>query len=1068
LPDLTLVRSKLLVPSPAGLLHRPRVCASIERGLDRRLTLVSAPAGYGKTSGLIDFAQHCPLPVSWYTADERDRDVGLFVAYLAGAIGERFPGFGERTRQALADPAIDLFHDPTAVVADLVNEIVKIGEPLVVVVDGYGALDGALGVRYFVRRLLEVFPADCHLMLASRVLPEVPVTQLVARQELVGVTAADLRFEAEEIKALLRLSGREISAEQAEAIAAGSEGWITGVLLLAGALEGEEAGEALVAGKATTETYGYLAGEVFSRQPPDVQQFLVTSSVLREMSAHLCREALGLRRPGGLLGEIERRNLFVTRFGTGKGARYRYHSLFREFLHERLGRRDAARRAALHGRAGEWFEEQNEIEEAVYHYLAAEAYDRATRLMERVAMEWFTRGRVETLIQWAETLPEEARVGAPRLLVYQSKVLTDRSQNEEARQALDDAEEGLAVTGAERTLQAKIHNQRATLALGEARLDYALNEGQAAMALLEDGEVRERASALRHVGRAKVGLGRIDEGIGQLEQALKLCRETENSYDLVNVLQDLTAAMVHAGRIDRAVRYANEALAVGRRLGATVQLAGLLNSLGWLHHARGEYRQALAAYQEGLAAARAAGSPFWHACLYAGMADLHRDIGSYQRAEPLYRAAWQIAQESDPALAVYVCSAESDMRRWQREHERALGLAQRALKLARQSKLEFEERGLASVTEGAALAESGRLKLAVEKLKDAVDYLAERQAKRELARATFLLARAYLLAGEEAPARDALRRSVRLAGEIGYYQFAAAEGQHGDGLLDLCVSSELTGCSRILEMVQQLRAVSQEGLEAVGDVEKESARHLEIYALGEGRVVWDGRLVGSSEWQAAMAKELFFYILLHGPLERDVIGAVFWPDLPPKSVTSSFHNALYRVRGALGGDAIVVDDGRYRVGDIDYWFDVYEFEELVERARLLPVNELQTQDLWHRSVSLYGGDFLPEVERLWSVPRREELREEYVEALVGVGRCHEARRDFDGAVAWYRRALEVDELREDVHRRTMSCLAAAERRSEAVAQFHRCRQLLESELQLEPSQETRELYERIAAGLDIE
>jgi LuxR family maltose regulon positive regulatory protein len=1061
LSELTLVRSKLLVPSPAGLLHRPRICASIERGLERKLTLVSAPAGYGKTSALIDFAQHSPVPVCWYTADERDRDVGLFVAYLAGAIGERFPGFGERTRQALAGPTIDLFRDPTAVVADLVNEVVDIGEPFAFIVDGYDALDGALGVRSFVRRLLDVFPDKCHLMLASRALPEVPVTQLVARQELVGLTGKELRFDAGEIRELLLLSGIEVSGDQAEAIAAGSEGWITGVLLLAGATQGEALGEK----KVTAETYGYLAGEVLGRQSPDLQDFLTVSSVLREMSAHLCREALGIKRSGNLLGEVERRNLFVTRFGSGRGARYRYHSLFRGFLQERLEASDAARAAALHGRAGEWFERQNEIEEAVYHYLAAEAYQRATALTERVAMEWFTRGRAETILQWAEALPEEVRAQAPRLLVYQSKVLTDRSQNREARRALDDAEQGLAGLEAEAPLRAKIHNQRATLALREARFRDAAEEAEAALSLLGETEPRERASALRNKGKAHTALGRIEQGTGELLRSLEMYRQAGSSYDVVNVLQDLTTSVVHAGYIDDGVRYANEALAIGRRLGAVAQLSGLLNNLGWLHHLLGDYHKALAVYQEGLAAARGAGSLLWHAYLCAGMADLYRDVGSYQRAGALYQAGWQVAQEADPGLAVYILAAQADMRRWEGEHDEALALAEEARRLAAERGLELEEGGQASLAHGAALAEAGRMQEGVALLEGAAGYLSERGALRELARARFLLSNAQLLAGDEDAALRELAQSLDLAARIGTFQFAAAEGQHAPRLLSLAAASGLAGSGDVAEKVEQLRALSETGLDPGGSEIDESTGRLEIYGLGEGRVVSDGQPVASSDWQAAMAKEVFFYVLLHGPLERDVIGAVFWPELPAKSVTSSFHNALYRVRGALGAEAIIVDGGRYRVGDIDYSFDVEQFEALVERARLLPAADLQTQDLWQRAASLYRGDFLPEVERLWSVPKREELREMYVEALIGLGRCHEARREFEGALEWYRRALESDELREDVHRRIMSCLAETDRRSEAAAQFLRCRDLLLRELEIEPSAETRELYERIA-GLE--
>jgi two-component SAPR family response regulator len=211
-----------------------------------------------------------------------------------------------------------------------------------------------------------------------------------------------------------------------------------------------------------------------------------------------------------------------------------------------------------------------------------------------------------------------------------------------------------------------------------------------------------------------------------------------------------------------------------------------------------------------------------------------------------------------------------------------------------------------------------------------------------------------------------------------------------------------------------------------------------------------------------MAKELFFYLLLHGPLERDNIGTVFWPDLSTKKMADSFHTTLYRIRRAVGTDVIVRESGQYRFGDVDYWFDVEEFETLIERAKLLPPHDWQTEDLWRRAVALYKGDFLPEVDRLWCVPKREELREKHIDALVGVGQCHEARLDFEGAITWYRRALEIDELREDIHRSIMQGYSKSDRRSEALAQYHRCEECLRRELGIEPSHETRILYEQLS------
>jgi DNA-binding SARP family transcriptional activator len=213
-----------------------------------------------------------------------------------------------------------------------------------------------------------------------------------------------------------------------------------------------------------------------------------------------------------------------------------------------------------------------------------------------------------------------------------------------------------------------------------------------------------------------------------------------------------------------------------------------------------------------------------------------------------------------------------------------------------------------------------------------------------------------------------------------------------------------------------------------------------------------------------MARELFFYILLRGPIERDAIGLVFWPDLPAQKVTNNFHSTLYRVRQAVGSEAVVVEDGRYRL-DVDYWFDVEEFEALVDRARLLPPHDWQAEELWRRALLLYNGELLPEVLRAWVAVKRQELCGKYVEALVELGRCHQVRGAFEGAIDWYLRALEVNELREDIHRRVMRTYADAGRRSGALAQYRRCQDILRKELGVEPSRETGALYREIAGSM---
>jgi LuxR family maltose regulon positive regulatory protein len=1063
IPGFSLVRSKLLVPRPAGLLHRPRVCQTIGRGLDCKLTLISAPAGYGKTSALVDFALHTPTPVCWYTADERDRDFGLFVEYLVGAIGEQFPGFGELTGSMLASLSGDLPSSSIGVAESLANEILDLDGPLVVAIDNYEVLSGASGIRAFIRRLLEILPQNCHLMMASRVLPDVPVTRLVAGRQLVGLADRDLRFSSQEIQELLQLSQLQVSEAQVETITASAEGWITGILLLLDLLREDVQGGLLDAGGATAETYGYLATEVLDRQPPDVQHFLCTSAVLHEMSVPLCREVLQIREPNDLLAEVERRNLFITRFGEGAGTTFRYHNLFRDFLHRRLRQRDPAHCAELHLRAAAWFDEANDVEEAVYHYLAAEAYPEATALMERVAREWFVRGRVETLLDWARELPDSAKSQAPRLLLYQSTVLTDRYDFDGARRALAYAEDGFSACEERVANLARIHSQRALLELFEGRYEKAIEDAQIALEALSPEDAIEKVHAQRYIGKAYVGLGRLDEGIARLEGALALYREIGSPYDIVNSLQDLGGGLVALGRLDEAALCFSEALAIVRRLGAAVPMAITLNNLGCLHYLRGDYQEALALYEEGLAITRRGDDPRNQAYIAVGMADVYRDMGFYERAGPLYDAGWRLAEETEPSFAVYVLLAQADMHRWKGDLAQACAVLRRARRLAEEKGLDFEAQGLLPVAEGIVLVESGKVDEGLGMLAAGIDFLEHCQANRELGRAYFLLAKAYLLAGDTDQSVAALRQVLEIAEEIGSCQFAVAEAQRAaTPLVNLGINRDVAVCQDIADKAEALRIFGRQRLQTDATDEGEAAPYLQIYAFGEGQVIRDGQTLSSSDWQAAMAKELFFYILLHGPLERDAIGVVFWPDLPAKKMRNSFHTTLHRVRRAVGTQVVVAEEGSYLLGDVSYWFDVEEFEALVTRARLLPPRDWQAEDLWRRALALYRGDFLPEVERIWCVSKREALREMYIEALIGMGRCYEARREFEGAVDWYRQALEVDVLQEDIHRRIMHCYTEAGQRSKALVQYYRCEGVLKDELGLRPSQETRQLYERIS------
>jgi ATP/maltotriose-dependent transcriptional regulator MalT/DNA-binding SARP family transcriptional activator len=858
---------------------------------------------------------------------------------------------------------------------------------------------------------------------------------------------------------LLGRSGIDVTESQAALVAENAEGWITGVLLVLDLLRQDTPAAWVETGKATAQTYGYLASEVLGRQPREVQRFLLSSSVLREMSAWLCREALGIDGSSSHLARAERRNLFLTRFGDDAGATYRFHNLFRDFLQDRLRGSDPGRFAELHRRAGAWFEHVDDVDEAVYHFLMAETYAQATALMERASLEWFTRGRSETLLGWARSLPAMHRSHAPWLSLCESRVLTDRYDYSGAREALSHAESGFCASG-DRSRVAKVHNQRAALDLLEGHLENALSEAAAALTLLDPGDLTERAHALRHTGVAHVRAGRFSNGVSCLERSLGLFRDVASPYDIVCVLQDLTFAFASHGRLDRAAVYLGEALPIARQLGSPSLLAGVINNLGMLHYERGQYRDALLLYQEGLSVARRGHDTRGEANLADGLAGIYRDLGLFESADALYDVAWAIARESRPGQAVRILAARADMYRWQGDRERGRTQLDLASQLAKDSGLEGELRGLLGIARGIISAEDGETRQGVRLLGDALHDVRQRGALREQARGHFLLAKAYLLDGDQALATAELRRALSLATENETFQPAMVEGQYACELVQLALDRGIAGGRRLDDGIRRLRSLATELDMDRQESREDYAERLDIYALGPARVVRNGSPIPRSAWRAAMAMELFFYILFHGPTERDAIGLVFWPDLPSQKVSNNFHSTLYRVRRAVGNDAVVVENGEYRLG-VSYRLDVDEFDALVERARLLPPHYWQAAELWRRAVNLYGGDLLPEVDRDWCVVRRTELRDKYVEALVELGRYDEARGQVEAATERYRQALEINQLREDIHRRIIRTYADAGRRSDAVTQYQRCRDILRGELGIEPSGQTQQLYREI-------
>lgn len=516
-----LLATKLFRPAPRrDLVHRLRLTGRLTSGLAAPLTLVIAPAGWGKSSLLAEWlaTQTDSTPAAgWVTLDERDNDVVRFLRYLIGALQTVYPELGRPAlvRLESAQPPA-----PEAILTVLLNELVALSEEVVLVLDDYHAIETS-AIHQAVEFLLGHLPPSLHLIIATRVDPPLPLARLRAQGRLTELRAADLAFTMEEAVAFLNdAMGLQLSTEDVTALEARTEGWIAGLHLAGLTLRdcNPENRHGFITALSGTHRYilDYLAEEVFDRQPSDVQRFLLYTSILGGLNGSLCDALLGEAAAdpsmvGGqiMLERLDDASLFIIPLDDTR-TWYRYHHLFSGFLRERLRRERPDLIAELHHRAARWLEESGRLVYAAEHALAAEDFDEAARLIERVigTMIW-QRGEVMTLQRWIERLPRTATRKRPRLSLDLAWTLLWSAQTDAIEPRLQDAEQTVedSTEADARALRGEVVAIRAELARQRGKLDAAITMARQALADLPQDARLVRAATSGLLGQAQLVSG---------------------------------------------------------------------------------------------------------------------------------------------------------------------------------------------------------------------------------------------------------------------------------------------------------------------------------------------------------------------------------------------------------------------------------------------------------------------------------------------------------------------------------------------------------------------------------
>ncbi len=1023
----------------SGIISRRRLLEKLEAVWEHKLTLISAPPGYGKTTLVAQFARHPPFPVAWHTVEERERDVPNLSAHSIAVLKQIVPAVQN------LPPTYGYESSELAV---LLTEAMRTAGRFAYIIDDVQLLAGSPAAEAWLRTLVDKLPPTVNLILLSRILPDLPLAEMIARREVLAIGQHELRFTSEEIK---QLPGASLYGTDADALADRLEGWPAGIVLALHPLPSDLERAMLSGGEGPEALFDALADLMLQSQPPDLRDFLLASSTLPRMTPELCSAALRIPNSGEWLAEAQTRGLFLTRTSGGLV----YHRLFRSFLQRRLKDSSPDLFGYLHSRAGQWFEEQNLIDEAIDHFLEARATGRAAALAEKVAQSYFALGKVETLLNWGVRL---GRAGAsvPRLYHTCAMIHTDRYEYGSALAELEDAEAQFAARDDQIGL-VEVHLQSALIKLQRGEYRDAVDVASELVPRLSPnnpGLDRLRARAMSTMGMALLFLGEITEAATHLEEALPLYRADGNAYALSQILQDMEIAYNRLGRFDEAVACLQEVVALRRSLGGSAALALALNNLGYHYHLQGDYAQALAIFQEGLTVADRASNRRAESYLRWSLGDLQRDRSAFEDAQKNYNRALESNGGSEPHLRCAILISLSKLLRWQGEIEGAKAKAEEAVALAQAHDI-AHERALAQAALWIARAQLGQFEDAAHGLARLAEHFGTHNSLIELTQVLGLQAHVALLSGDTAIASQILMQAVGVGQNRRSIQTLIAEIGHAPAL-EALVTEHPARFEPLMRGLKQLRDAQPKEQVSASVGRGESGKYtytLRIWTLGQESIVRDVEHIPVAEWTTA--REVFLYLLFNGRQSRERISLVFWPENSTRRVRSNFHTTLYRIRQALGENVITFQDGLYLVNpDLDLWCDATQFEQLTVQARLLSSGDAHTEDMLRRAVELYRGEFLPSLDAEWVVPRRESLQEAYIEALISLGKCKRARHDNKGALEALRQALEVDPYREDAHRCIMECYFDLGEKKRIVDHLQGLRIRLRKDLAIEPSEET--------------
>jgi len=1069
--------TKVVVPRRRPeILSRQRLLDQLMEMLDLKLVIVGAPAGYGKTSLIIDLCTRLEWAVCWYSIDSLDRDPFRFINYFIAALAHQFPGFGKRSLLYLKNTPADHLNVDTAI-SIIINEMYEtIHEHFVMVLDDYHLVNDTENINQFVSGFLRHMDDNCHVIVTSRSLlnlAELPV--LVARGNVSGLSVEELAFSAEEIQQLFQ-QNRQQSLSDAEALELvyHTEGWITGLLLSTQVPDQGISNRLRGARVSGAGLYSYLAQQVLQVQSEEIRNFLLWTCFFDEFTPELCQTVLGAALKvevdwQSLVDQLLSENLFVLSLDE-ENTWVRYHHLFQDFLRQTALKQNPKEAECIQLELVNYYREHREWERAYQVVSQLSRTDLLIDLIIHAGSQLLIEGKFSTLSAWLSPLDASIINKNPRLLSLYGSTLVMNGDIAQGITLLDHAIETRADESdvrfyAQALVNRSIaHRQSGNYqqALDDAENAYIAVKGHIDLLSLQ-------AEALMVKGITLYQMGKLETSIHFLENSLPIYRMLKEQQNEAIVSMEVGLAYKASGDFAAAELSYQRAFDYWESTQNTVWLSNLLNNLGELQYLKGDYTKAVESLETAARYAKQSGYTRMEAYSLTTLGDLYRDIEAFNEASDVYHQARMITRRvKDQFLCIYLDLAEANLSIKNNDYFQAQRLLHEVRKLVQDRGSDYE-RNLYLLEAGVVKTQMKTMLDAKADLQTALEFFKAEHSTGETFKASLYLLTVNFSLQNYAAATQLLESITTKISQPGnktlLRTFARNQKEWleqmrthaGLGIFAVQVLSELEKFeNELLQMRKELRKKSS--------VVIFSAPRLVIRSLGKIQVNLNEHEITGAEWQSQVARDLLFLLLAHPDgLTKEEIGEIFWPGSSPSALKMRFKNTIYRLRNASGKDCIIFQDNFYKFNNsLDYEYDAEIFQRelfLAERSK----KQDEMIDHLKKAIKQYGGTYLPGIDNDWVMEARQHFEVQYLQALLKISTLLFEQKEYNEALFFSERALEEDRCIEDVHRLRMQIHAAMGNQVAVLRQFEDCRSALDQEFNLSPSDQTEELLRKLTA-----